>query len=100
MSNMKSTVKGTVLVKATKVKDSKDEYYLEYVLSDEQTLTLCANLMVAHVENGTLIHETEPSESFKKMKFLKEMIDKSPKMDDETRNQFYREIAILSQSKQ
>lgn len=96
---MRVTVEGPVLVKATKVSKSKDEYYLEFNLTNAQTVTLCTNLLTSHVENGTLVIESEPSESFKKMKFLKEMMDKTPKMNDETRQLFYKEIAELSRDK-
>ncbi len=95
-------VKGTILVKATKVQvGDSDDYYFEFQLNEYQTQQLIAELLVEHTSNGslTIVHkkEGEISEKERNCLFLKSVLELyGDAMTSEMKNKYLDTILGIS----
>jgi hypothetical protein len=91
-------VSGSILVKAKKIGESSDFFYLEFELTESQKMQFVTELILAHSKNGTLkLGDDEPND-LNKMKFLKQMISDNPKMDENIKSEYLKQILSLSKS--
>lgn len=94
-------VQGSVIVKAKRIGQSSDDYYLEFELTNAQKHQLIAELIVTHCTNNTLtyIHkyETNLEDKMKLMEFLKGIIEiHGSVMSDEVKNDYLKRILDLT----
>jgi hypothetical protein len=95
-------VKGTILVKATKIQiENSNDYYFEFNLNEGQVSGLVAELCLAHVKNNslTVIHQNEGNipEKERAALFLKTVLETHGEtMSPETKCKYLDTILDLS----
>lgn len=95
-------VKNNLLVKARRINTNEGEYYLEFELTEEQKGALVADMMLAHVKEGRFVvvqrfeNDNEAlSQNERKANFIKGMLDENPKMNEEIKNDFLKQLIEL-----
>lgn len=85
------------ILKGRKVIESDDTYYLEFLMSKEESQAILVDAIIEHCANNTLIikHEHPENENIKKVEILRKIIEDHPDLDVTIKNSYFEQIGNL-----